>query len=98
MSENETNAEPSVEHDERLGIRTARFGRADAGEALVEVPNLSTDGATISVTGEAFDDQPGHIVVHVGGGASVELALSVDEARDLAERIDRAADEAELDI
>lgn len=88
----------AVHHDEELGIRTVGYAPLGAGEARVEVPNMVASDPTIRVTGEALDDDDGNVILKIGDGVSVSVALSAGEARALATTLDRAADDAEAEI
>ena len=87
-----------VETDTHLGTRVAQFEEVSGASARVEVPQPRTDDATLSVSGETYDDEPGHVVVRLGGGVDVEVALDAAAARQLAETLAAAADEAEADV
>ena len=69
----------------------------DGAAVSVETPDLFTD-ETVGVDGFCYDDEPGHVRLTFGTAFRVAVTLEASDARELAEQIDAAADEAEADL
>jgi hypothetical protein len=63
----------------------------------VEVPEHYA-AEKVSVSGYAYDDEPGEVQLSIGGGVQVGVWIDSDGARELAEQLRIAADEADEQI
>mgnify|MGYP000255788404 CR=1 FL=1 len=79
------------------GSRRSRLPGVDAATMSVEVPEHYA-AEKVSVSGYAYDDQPGEVELSIGGGVQVGVWIDSDGARELAEQLRIAADEADAEI
>ena len=100
MTATEPSNDERKEHIETddTGARRVRTGHAEDVFAAVDVPNPIMEDGTISVAGYAYDDQEGQVELSIGGGVSVNVVLSPDEGRALADAIAGAVLEAEREV
>jgi hypothetical protein len=88
----------SIDTNQHLGTSVERTGSVAATLATVERPVSVEEGATVDVTGYAYDDDAGRVEVRVRvDDETVGLALAPDEASALADRLATAAAAAERD-
>jgi len=65
----------------------------------LELPPEHSEETTVSVSGYAYDDEPGDVEITATiNGATVYLTLAPDRAREFAEEIQVAAREADHDV
>jgi hypothetical protein len=82
----------SIDTNQHLGTSVERTGSVAATLATVERPELVEDGATVDVTGYAYDDEAGTVEVRVDvGRETIHLTFGPDEATALADHLALAA-------
>ena len=105
MTATDTNTDDAEKITERraddYGSRISRLRGVDAATMSVQMPNHYA-AESVSVSGYAYDDEPGEVQLIIGGGGvdAVEVGvwIDTDDARALAEQISLAADEADAEI
>lgn len=88
----------TVTDESGLGAVQEATGRVGGVFARAEVPDPVADDAELTVQGYAYDDRDGQVQLSVGGGVSLSVVVSSDEARELADAIATAADEADREV
>jgi len=83
---------------DELGARTTTTGSVEEADAVVEVPDLLADDATVEVVAQRLDDEPGSVDVVLRGPVPVRVTLGTGEARQLADAIATAAADADQDV
>ena len=83
---------------DELGARTTTTGAVEEADAVVEVPDLRADDATVEVVAQRLDDEPGGVDVGLRGPVPVRVTLETGEARQLADAIATAAADADQDV
>ena len=80
-----------------LGVRRTQLDGVGGATLTVETPDVHGD-EQISVTAYAYDDEVGVVELELGTDVRVGVALPPTAARQLADRLAAAADEAEADV
>ena len=80
-----------------LGVRRTQLDGVGGATLTVETPEFHGD-ERIAVAAYAYDDEPGEIELIFGTDVRIDLTLSPTAARQLADRLAAAADEAEADV
>jgi phage tail sheath gpL-like len=88
----------TVTDESGLGAVQEATGQVGGVFARAEVADPVTDDAEITVQGCAYDDRDGQVQLSVGGGVSLSVVVSSDEARELADAIATAAEEADREV
>ena len=79
------------------GSRRSRLPGVDGATMSVDVPEHFA-AERVAVSGYAYDDQPGEVELTITGGVGVGVWIDSDGARELAEQLRLAADEADAEI
>ena len=79
------------------GSRRSQLPGVDAATMSVELPDHYA-AEHVAVSGYAYDDEPGEVQLSIGGGVQVGVWIDSDGARELAEQLRIAADEADEQI
>jgi hypothetical protein len=88
----------TVTDESGLGAVKEATGHVGDVFARAEVADPVTDDAEITVQGYAYDDRAGQVQLSVSGGVSLSVVVDSDEARELADAIATAADEADREV
>jgi hypothetical protein len=83
--------------DDALGVRRTALDPVDGATLIVETPEFHAD-EEIGVAAYAYDDEVGDIELTLGTDVRTHLTLSPTAARQLADRLLVAADEAAADV
>jgi len=86
-----------TESPRSLGVRRTQLDGVDGATLTVETPEHHGD-EEISVAAYAYDDEPGDVELILGTDVRIDLTLSPTAARQLADRLAAAADEADADV
>jgi hypothetical protein len=81
-----------------LGAVSEQTGAVRDVFARVEVPDPVTEDGDINVAGYAYDDAGGQVEVSIGGGVEVSVVVGPEAARELADAIATAAEEADREV
>ena len=87
----------TVTENETIGSRHVSLAGVGGAGISVRTPELFED-ETIAVSAYAYDDEGGQVTLRFGSEVAVGVTLDASDARELAEQIDAAADEAEADL
>lgn len=86
-----------VRQSDNYGSRHSRLPGVDGASVSIDTPEVVGD-EPIAVSGFSYDDEAGDVELTFGDEVRVGVWLSPSDARDLAEQIEIAADEAELEV
>jgi len=97
MTDNDHDTQKRTVHEDSLGSRQVTLDGVNGAAVSVKTPNIFTD-EQIGVAGYAYDDREGQVQLTLGSEVRVGVTLDASDARELAERIGEAADEAEAKL
>jgi len=87
-----------VTTNDRLGSREVSLAGVEGVSTSLDLPPEHYDDDTIGVAGFTYDDEPDVVQLTFGGDVRINVTLSTAGARELADKIATAADEADADL